>query len=87
MKNGEVNSLLAGEIYRIYTVTMAYKTYDREGMRLYNIKHYRPSFHLNEIRNILVDYNDPVWMYVAKDNEDKPFFRIKRAWRKYVRGL
>lgn len=87
MNSGEVMPLLGSEIYRIYTITMAYKTYDRDGMRLYDIKHYKPSFHLHEIKNLLVDYNDPVWLYVAKENEDKPFYHLRRAWRKYVRGL
>lgn len=87
MNNGEVMPLLGSEIYRIYTITMAYKTYDRDGMRLYDIKHYKPSLHLAEIKNLLVDYNDPIWLYVAKENEDKPFYHLRRAWRKYVRGL
>ena len=87
MGSGGVMPLLGSEMYRIYTVTMAYKTYDRDGMRLYGIKHYKPSFRLDEIKNLLVDYNDPVWLFVAKDNEDKPFFHFRRAWRKYVRGL
>lgn len=87
MRSGDVMPLLGSEIYRIYTITMAYKTYDRDGMRLYDIKHYKPSFHLNEIKHLLVDYNDPTWLYVAKDNEDKPFFHFRKAWRKYVRGL
>jgi len=87
MNSGEVMPLLGSEIYRIYTITMAYKTYDRDGMRLYDIKHYKPSFHLHEINSLLVDYNDPVWLYVAKENEDKPFYHLRRAWRKYVRGL
>ncbi|MCM1505005.1 MAG: hypothetical protein NC127_07400 [Muribaculum sp.] len=87
MRTGQVMPLLGSEIYRIYTVTMAYKTYDRNGMRLYDIRHYKPSFRLDEIKNLLVDYNDPVWLYVAKENEDRPFYHFRRAWRKYVRGL
>ncbi|MDE7151965.1 MAG: hypothetical protein K2O27_06835, partial [Candidatus Amulumruptor sp.] len=35
LHGGEVESLLASEIHRIYTTSMAFKTYDREGRRLY----------------------------------------------------
>lgn len=78
---------LMAEVERIYAVTIAVKTYDSNGRRLYDIKHYRPSFKLRDISNPDIDYNDPHWLLVAKDNEDKPFFHLKRFWRRYVRGI
>ena len=33
---------------------------------------------MHDIASLLVDYNDPQWLFVAKDNEDRPFFYFKR---------
>ncbi|WP_279129906.1 hypothetical protein [Muribaculum intestinale] len=87
VENREVSPMLISEIERLYTVIMAFKTYDISGRRLYDIKHYKPSFRLHDIASLLVDYNDPQWLFVAKDNEDRPFFYFKRFWRRYVRGI
>jgi hypothetical protein len=82
-----VSPMLISEMDRLYTVTMAYKTYDSAGHRLYDIKHYKPSFRLHDIAELNVDYNDTRWLFVAKDNEDNPFYNFKRFWRRYVRGI
>lgn len=78
---------LTAEINRIYTVSMAWKTYDRKGRRLYDIKHYRPTFRLRDFPKWDVDLNDPNWLFVAQFNEDSRFYRLKRLWRKYVNGI
>ena len=72
--------LLANELYRIHTMTMAWKTYNREGRRLYPIKHYRPTFRLRDLRDWTVDYDDPTWFDIASNNEDRHFFRLRRLW-------
>lgn len=79
-----VSPLLMSEIHRIYNITMAWKAYDRTGMRLYDIKNYRPAFRLRDLPNWDVDYNDSTWLQVADNNEDRPFFRLRRLWRKYI---
>lgn len=79
-----INKSLAAEINRIYTITMAWKSYDRQGNRLYNIKNYKPTFRIRDLKDWDVDYNDIRWLYVALNNEDQPFFKLKRFWRKYV---
>lgn len=84
--NGELSGLLMSEIHRVYTVMMAKKTYDKLGYRLYNIKHYKPSFRLRELELVDGDFDDPMWLLIAKDNEDKPFFKLRKFWRKHVRG-
>ena len=81
LHNRELTPLLASEIHRLYTVTMAWKTYDAEGNRLYKVKNYRPIFRLDGICDWDVDFNSPVWMKVHHLNEDKPFFRLRRFWR------
>ncbi|MBD5266916.1 MAG: hypothetical protein HDS29_00270 [Bacteroides sp.] len=83
---GMLSQLLRGEINRVYTVAMARKTYDKTGHRLYKVKHYTPSFKLKDLIALDVDYNDPDWLLVAKDNEDRPFFKLRRFIKKYFKG-
>ncbi len=84
--DGKLSGLLMSEVHRVYTVMMAKKTYDRFGNRLYDIKHYKPTFRLRELEVMEDDFNDPGWLMVAKDNEDRPLFKFRRFWRKHVRG-
>lgn len=82
LKNAQLSAELSDEIYRIFTITMAWKTYDREGKRLYPIKHYRPTFRLRDLKDWDVDYSDTSWFAVAENNQDRPFFRTRKFWRK-----
>lgn len=86
LKMGAMAPALAAELNRILTITMAWKTYDRQGRRLYPIKNYRPTFRLRDARDWDVDYNDPVWLSVASDNQDRPLYRLRRMLRK-ITGL
>jgi len=87
LNTGLLTRPMAYDIHRIYVMTMTYKTYDREGRRLYPIKNYRPTFRLRDFKDWDFDYSDPHWLYVAEHNEDKPFFRLRRFWRRYISGL
>ena len=78
----EIAPMLLNEIYRIHTITMAWKTYDSNGMRLYPIKNYRPTFRLRDLHEWSVDYDDTSWLDVARNNQDKPFFRLRRLWNR-----
>jgi len=78
---------LVAEIARLYTIGSTWKTYDREGRRRYSMKHYRPTFRLSELSDVDVDFNDPQWLTVSNINEDRPFYHLKRFWRKYVSGI
>lgn len=71
---------LAAELFRIHTITMAWKTYDRNGHRLYPIKNYRPTFRLGDIRKWDVDFDDTHWFSVAAMNQDRRFFGLRRLW-------
>lgn len=73
-----LSPVLANEIYRIHTITMAWKTYDRNGKRLYPIRHYRPTFRFSDLPEWNVDYDDLSWLNIAQNNEDKHFFRLRR---------
>lgn len=70
------------ELERIYQIAMAWKTYDREGHRLYKFKHYRPTFRLKDIRGWDVDYSDPNWLSIGHLNEDSHLFRLRKWLRK-----
>lgn len=82
MAANAVAPLLANELYRIHTMTMAWKTYDRKGRRLYPIKHYRPSFRFADMSDWEIDYDDMEWLEIASYNEDQIFFRTHRLWQK-----
>lgn len=87
LRNGHISRPFAMELYRVFTITMAWKTYDREGKRLYPIKNYRPTFRLRDFSKWDVDYEDMHWMSVAQNNQDKPLYRLRRLWRKYINGI
>lgn len=78
-----IDLMLAGEIRRIYTMANAFKAYDREGRRLHPIRNYRPSFRLDDLMSLKIDFNDPTWLFVADDNEDKLFYKLRRLTRRY----
>jgi len=63
-------------------MTMAWKTYDRNGRRLYPIRHYRPTFRLRDMPRWDVDYDDQTWFDVAINNEDHRFFRLRSFWNR-----
>jgi len=86
LKAGKITRPLAYELHRVYTMTMAWKTYDREGKRLYAIRNYRPTFKLVDFKNWDIDYSDVHWLSVAQNNEDKKFYRLRKFWRHYVTG-
>lgn len=79
--------LFSAEIVRLHRVATTWKTYDENGRRRYKIKHYRPTFHVDDIRKWDVDYNDPRWLYVADNNQDTPFYVLRRFWRRYINGV
>lgn len=75
---GRITSELTGELHRIYTIAMAWKTYDARGYRRYKIRNYKPTFRFRDIKDWDVDYNDDNWLYVSRRNQDKPFFHLHR---------
>lgn len=81
LKMGLLAPALGAEIHRVYTIAMAWKTYDRQGRRLYPIKNYRPTFRLRDIMGWDVDFNDTSWFDIAANNQDRPFWHIGRLWR------
>jgi len=87
LNNGCLSPFLSAEIIRIHTIAMAWKTYDINGNRRFKIKHYHPTFHLEEMKEWDVDYNDPKWLFVSINNADTPFWRLRRFWYKHILGV
>lgn len=85
-KTGLLSSLFESEIYRLHTIAMAWKTYTKDGKRRYAVKHYKPTFRLSDIPSWDVDFADPIWLFVARNNEDSRFFHLRRFWNKYNTG-
>lgn len=79
---GEVAPRLVSELKRIYLVGRTWKTYHRNGRRRYAIKDYRPTVRLVDVAAWDVEFDDPVWLQVATNNEDMPLFGLRRLWRK-----
>ena len=82
---GLITRDLKSEIERIYNISMAWKTYDSEGHRLYNIKHYKPTFRLRDLRNWDVDFNDARWLRIARNNDDNFWYQLRRFFPKRLR--
>ncbi len=78
--------LFSAAFIRLHTIAMAWKTYTIDGRRRYKVRHYVPTFRIRDIHKWDLDYNDKTWLYVAKNNQDVPFFRWRKFWRKYVSG-
>lgn len=78
-QNGLISKQLNSELFRIHTITMAWKTYTPEGKRRYPIKHYRPTFRIKDLGKWNVDYNDLNWLYIASNNEDSVCYRLRNV--------
>lgn len=85
--NNKLSVILSSELDRLYTIIMSWKTYDKNGNRLYKIKHYKPTFRVKDIENSDVDFNDITWLLISKNNADRHFFRLRKIWNKYICGI
>lgn len=86
LASNSLSPILANELFRIHTMTMAWKTYDRSGRRLYPIRHYQPTFRLRDLSKWDIDYDDQTWFDVAGNNQDKPFYHIHKFFNR-ITGL
>ena len=87
LNSGMFAPMLAAEIVRFHTISSAFKTYDNRGHRRYKIKDYRPAVRFSDAASIDVDFNDTTWLYIANNNQDTPFHRIRHLYRKFFIGL
>ncbi len=61
---------------RLYTILNTARTYCMNGKRRVPIKGYKPTFTLLDIEKLDIEFDDPIWLYVSRHNEDKLFYRL-----------
>lgn len=74
------------EVYaRFYTVVDTARTYQRNGQRRFPIREYKPAFTLRRLEQMGIEFDDPVWLYVSRYNEDRLPTRIRLWFQKVLR--
>lgn len=69
---------------RFYTVVNTARTYYSNGKRRYPIRGYKPTFSLRGIESSGIEFDDPVWLYVSRHNDDSFLYRINKWIRKLI---
>lgn len=70
---------------RLCTVVNAARTYCMNGKRRYPIRGYKPAFTLRHLQEMNIEFDDPIWLYVSRHNEDRLLGRIDLWFQKLLR--
>lgn len=70
---------------RLCTVVNAARTYRMNGKRRYPIRGYKPAFTLRHLQELNIEFDDPIWLYVSRHNEDRLLGRIDLWFQKLLR--
>ncbi|MDM8267998.1 hypothetical protein QUW50_02980 [Barnesiella viscericola] len=70
---------------RLCTVVNAARTYRMNGERRYPIRGYKPTFTLRHLQEMNIEFDDPIWLYVSRHNEDRLLGRIDLWFQKLLR--
>lgn len=70
---------------RLCTVVNAARTYRMNGERRYPIQGYKPAFTLRHLQELNIEFDDPIWLYVSRHNEDRLLGRIDLWFQKLLR--
>ena len=70
---------------RLCTVVNAARTYRMNGERRYPIRGYKPAFTLRHLQEMNIEFDDPIWLYVSRHNEDRLLGRIDLWFQKLLR--
>lgn len=74
------------DISRMVTIILTQKIFDEKGYRKINIKSYRPSFNLEEVREKNYDFQNDKWIRVSMYNSDTRGFQLRRLWGRALNG-
>ncbi len=85
--HGQMTPEFITEMHRITTIALAQGAYDRHGRRLHKIRNYRPTFRISDLLRHDIDFNDSHWLVVARLNQDKPFFSLRRIFSASYRRM
>lgn len=83
---GKLSGFFVADITRLATIILTEKIFDEEGRRKSRIKSYIPSFDLEDVRDSDLDFQDDKWIRVSLFNSDKPFFAIRKFFRRKERS-
>lgn len=72
------------DITRLVTIFMTEKTFKENGNRRSKLKTYHPDFDISEVRHSQINLNDDKWIHIAEFNSDKPFYTLRKYWRKIM---
>lgn len=86
VQQDKFSKIASSELHRIYTIMHTSKLYDLSGKRIVNVKGFKPSFSISELRTTQVDFSDNRWMILSKFNADT-FRGLKEIWYKYIEGM
>ncbi len=67
---------------RLYTIINTVRTYCPNGKRRVPIKGYNPPFTLHDLDKLKIEFDDPIWSYVSRYNEDKILYRLNKLFNK-----
>ncbi len=67
---------------RLYTILNTARTYCMNGKRRIPIKGYKPTFTLLGIEKLDIEFDNPIWIYVSRHNEDKLLHRLFKKLQK-----
>lgn len=70
---------------RLCTVVNTARTYRMNGERRYPIRGYKPAFTLRHLQELNIEFDDPIWLYVSRHNEDRLLGRIDLWFQKLLR--
>lgn len=75
-RNNKLEPLFQELYARFYTIVQTARTYHSNGKRRYAIRGYKPAFSLHNIDQLNIVFDDPLWLYVSRHNEDHLLYRI-----------
>lgn len=78
---GRLARIAVSDMSRLTTIMLTEKTFDERGYRKSQIRNYRPSFNLIDVRRSDLDFQDDKWLNISLFNSDTPFYGFKRWWR------
>lgn len=68
------------DLSRMVTIILTQKLFDDRGVRKINVKSYKPSFNLEEVREMNYDFQNDKWLRIAMYNSDTTGFHFKKFW-------
>ncbi|MDO4335097.1 MAG: hypothetical protein Q4C37_04605 [Bacteroidales bacterium] len=69
------------DLSRLFTIMMTERDFDENGVRKNQIRSYRRSITLADVRKTQIDLQDDKWIHIAHFNSDIKFYKFKKLMR------